>query len=494
MNRTTAPGSVAGQYVDDDPPNEIQGTLLIADDRNAIQEEILNVIEAAGITPSAGTLTQLRDAVRNASNLDAGTVADARLPATAARTQIVSGACPNADIYRFARIDSDNLMTSELLRIRVSDNNATASTRKTATLLFSTGYDADSQVGYILGADLSTDANLNPNSIYRDNAGYFLVFNNAFTGRTMTVEKLGQTLADDLELVTPVIEATAGGTRTKTIPTDGVDLNWRTASLLTVGNLPLSAYLNTDILTKVKEVDGTGSGLDADLFDGLDSGLFIFGGSNSGSTFSDDLDSIEKSGFYRIGTTATGSPFSGAIGALIHLSGLQSEMGTAAVQIASRYSAAAYWIRRRNTTWSAWEKLWTAGNDGSGSGMDTDLVRGTTPGAGGLAALAKSGTIWAADNDGAGSGLDADLLDGTEGSGYAFIPQTASGRGQWIVFNPGASAALQLPANGTWAYFAVRYDGSGIIDDIRAGVAAGSATIVSGQASRTWRGFTWRIA
>jgi hypothetical protein len=40
--------------------------------------------------------------------------------------------------------------------------------------------------------------------------------------------------------------------------------------------------------------------------------------------------------------------------------------------------------------WGAWTKIWTAANDGSGSTMDTDLVRGVTPTVDGLSTLARS--------------------------------------------------------------------------------------------------------
>lgn len=73
MDRTTAPFSVDGAYVDDDPTNEVQGTLLIAADRNAIQEEILGVIEGAGLTPSAGDNGQMFKALKKG----AGSLIDA---------------------------------------------------------------------------------------------------------------------------------------------------------------------------------------------------------------------------------------------------------------------------------------------------------------------------------------------------------------------------------------------------------------------------------
>ena len=73
-----------------------------------------------------------------------------------------------------------------------------------------------------------------------------------------------------------------------------------------------------------------------------------------------------------------------------------------------------------------WSMVWDITNDGSGSGLDADLVRGTTPGTRGLqylaaAAVSNIAALILADLktvDGAGSGLDADLLDGVQGSGY----------------------------------------------------------------------------
>jgi hypothetical protein len=120
MDRTTAPGSIAGQYIDDDPANEIQGTLLVAKDRNAIQEELINVITAAGLTPSAGTLTQLRDAVRNASNLSTGTLPDARLSNLVKRQSRATAAATGAGWYEIA---TGRWHDNGLLQIHNSQSN-----------------------------------------------------------------------------------------------------------------------------------------------------------------------------------------------------------------------------------------------------------------------------------------------------------------------------------------------------------------------------------
>ena len=64
MKRTTAPGAVAGSYVDDNPSGGIVGTLIIATDKNTTQEEICAVVEGAGITLSSGDDAQLWKAIR----------------------------------------------------------------------------------------------------------------------------------------------------------------------------------------------------------------------------------------------------------------------------------------------------------------------------------------------------------------------------------------------------------------------------------------------
>jgi len=66
MNKTTAPGSSAGQFVDDNPGGGIVGTLIVAADQNAHQDEVYNAITGSGLTPSAADNGQLWDAIRKA--------------------------------------------------------------------------------------------------------------------------------------------------------------------------------------------------------------------------------------------------------------------------------------------------------------------------------------------------------------------------------------------------------------------------------------------
>ena len=84
---------------------------------------------------------------------------------------------------------------------------------------------------------------------------------------------------------------------------------------------------------------------------------------------------IFKSGFYRIDGTATDLPTSGSVYYLLHVQNPVNE--GFGFQIASTSSGGAFaYIRAKSATWGSWQKLWNAANDGSGSGLDADLLDG----------------------------------------------------------------------------------------------------------------------
>jgi hypothetical protein len=83
-------------------------------------------------------------------------------------------------------------------------------------------------------------------------------------------------------------------------------------------------------------------------------------------------------------------------------------------------------------------KLWHGGNDGTGSGLDADYVRGATPNTSAVAyslvqrnvngeinaasnMFIDGNKVWHLGNDGAGSGLDADTLDGNQAAAFALL-------------------------------------------------------------------------
>lgn len=123
--------------------------------------------------------------------------------------------------------------------------------------------------------------------------------------------------------------------------------------------------------------DGAGSGLDADTVDGIDSSRIPYAlNSSLGSTntFTADggigANNITRSMFYR----DNGSNF-GTIG--FHAQ--HATASTYAWQMASTSYTDASSIQARvknNGTWTAPVTIWNSGNDGSGSGLNADLLDG----------------------------------------------------------------------------------------------------------------------
>jgi predicted RecA/RadA family phage recombinase len=119
--------------------------------------------------------------------------------------------------------------------------------------------------------------------------------------------------------------------------------------------------------------DGSGSGLDADTVDGVQAAAIVYGGSGLGTTnlgFASMTN--QKSGFYDVynSGTPTATWYS-----LVNMAHYGANHGH---QIAgSFYSAGDLYNRNNNnTSLSAWAKIWNTANDGSGSGLDADLLDG----------------------------------------------------------------------------------------------------------------------
>ena len=111
--------------------------------------------------------------------------------------------------------------------------------------------------------------------------------------------------------------------------------------------------------------------LDADLFRGIPLSNFIFGANETGTTGTPDCNSIDKSGFFTTQSPWTNAPTSSVylILSLVYIDGHSKK------QLAFEYIGSALYTRGyTNGTWSAWEKVWNAGNDGSGSGLETDKI------------------------------------------------------------------------------------------------------------------------
>lgn len=118
--------------------------------------------------------------------------------------------------------------------------------------------------------------------------------------------------------------------------------------------------------------DGSGSGLDADLLDGNHASAFAT--RQDGARYSTDFNSILSSGFFN----AEGQPANAPddYGQLIVAKGIDTGL-----QIFGGYNSNNLWFRGWGYGPEAdgfypWRKIWHDGNDGSGSGLDADLLDG----------------------------------------------------------------------------------------------------------------------
>jgi len=228
--------------------------------------------------------------------------------------------------------------------------------------------------------------------------------------------------------------------------------------------------------------DGAGSGLDADLLDGLD-----------GSFYTDIRARLGYTPANRAGDTFTGDV---AISHGGNPSLILNSAGVMSATLVAQSDGQVVLYRNGSALWNSegsyfnmnlpvlmrqGQRVWDAGNDGSGSGLDADLLDGVdgatyarrdqgvafagtvetagdfrlgrqtdqwgyilrpnVPGYRNMALAADGGNaldsvnivsysltrlgwkVWDAGNDGSGSGLDADMLDGQDGGYYANIPE-----------------------------------------------------------------------
>jgi len=138
-----------------------------------------------------------------------------------------------------------------------------------------------------------------------------------------------------------------------------------------------ASYTAADVLAKVKTVDGGGSGLDADLVDGIDSNRIVYGSGDAKTNSRGSISTPLPSGFNEIeGGSGIGAPS----GTWYHVI-TNRHTNTAAdyqMQIAGQFfdPNEIYYRVVNNGSYGSWYKLWHSNNDGSGSGLDADTVDG----------------------------------------------------------------------------------------------------------------------
>ena len=122
--------------------------------------------------------------------------------------------------------------------------------------------------------------------------------------------------------------------------------------------------------------DGSGSGLDADLLDGAQLGAVIQQSGRTSINSTTDLNTLSGHGWYGWGSNnPSNSP--ATYGVLHYLSdGSQDQQWVTAYGGAGN-KVELYGRRKTSGTWdTSWTRFWSTVNDGSGSGLDADLLDG----------------------------------------------------------------------------------------------------------------------
>ena len=292
------------------------------------------------------------------------------------------------------------------------------------TNLYYTNARADARIAAASTSDLSEGTNLYYTDARAD-ARVALIVDSA-PGTLNTLNELAAALGDDANFSTTVTNSIAtklplaGGALTGAVTTnstfDGRNVSVDGAKLDGIEAGATADQTAAQILTAIKTVDGSGSGLDADLLDGIDSGSFLR--SDADDAFTGNL-TTGADNYITFGPNTTW-------GSSLRIGGNgRTATGTEMASIAT--TDGNIHLDAANSVNGIYLNYY-AGTNGTyfGNGASGIVAKMFADGQ-----LYKSDTnvnpYWNSTNDGSGSGLDADLLDGQEGSYYAPVSSSTAG-------------------------------------------------------------------
>jgi hypothetical protein len=219
------------------------------------------------------------------------------------------------------------------------------------------------------GLDADTVDGIDSSQFLRSDAGDTATGSITFNGATQYFRK-SQTAGDytTAALFTESYDSTSTGIAFHISGIVGKYLEMNTSGTLLWNTSPIWHSAN----------DGSGSGLDADTVDGIQSANIIYGSNPSGTnqyTFT-NWNSIDKSGFYSDDAASNRWASAANWSSLIHLK-LYSDNNNYASQLGfNTYDNRMYARTNNGGTWTGWDEIWHSGSDGSGSGLDADLLDG----------------------------------------------------------------------------------------------------------------------
>ena len=224
------------------------------------------------------------------------------------------------------------------------------------------------------------DTGNNPDYVVKNQNGNFIIQDTTNSVTRFTINENGHIdINDNLDCLSGV-DVTGNISVTGTV--DGRDVASDGSKLDGIETGATADQSASEILTLIKTVDGSGSGLDADLLDGITSGSFIR--SDVDDTTTGHLN-FNRSSDNKFSLSGTNNPF--------------FDLNEGSTQ-------------KARFQWSESGYIWIQNHEDNSVLIVRDNL-GFSPDAGNTIH-----TIFHAGNDGSGSGLDADLLDGQHGSYY----------------------------------------------------------------------------
>jgi hypothetical protein len=167
-----------------------------------------------------------------------------------------------------------------------------------------------------------------------------------------------------------VVFVTAAGSDIQQPPSEGAFVNGDKTKLDGIEAGATIDQTPSELLTAIKTVDGSGSGLDADTVDGVHADALKQAVNATALTSSDSIDSVTD-GWYRWSSSAPTGSYAD------YMVMVQSNDGAQSTQLTFGTTNHIVAVRRKDAgVWSSWAEMWSNENDGSGSGLDADLLDG----------------------------------------------------------------------------------------------------------------------